>query len=313
MEQIQRIKFLIEKKPTILVVGKKTQILKKFLEHLILKELESKKNAMVVECPEEKIENFKFYLQKTELGILSLNDVENFEGLLEFLKELPPKTNLIFNFEEKKLRKLKDFVNLHSLSFGMDEKADVFISNLKFNFGMNLKISFAGATVPFWLEGVFGKEYIFGLLNAVCCGILFGMNLVEISQRFKDFEGLPGKKRLLEGIAGSFLIDDSGSFALEEQKEALEIFSEIHWAKRKICVLDASAEKEIFVRTSKYSDLIFAIGETNLNEEKILIFDKIEKGAEKLKEILKENDLVLILGSQKINFEYLLDKIRKIW
>jgi len=315
MEQIQKIKFLLEKKPTILLVGEKTEILRKLLDHLLLKEFGEKKDLMIIESPEEKVNDFKFYLQKTELGIVVVKDeVKKFNDFLEFLKDLPPKTNLVFNFEEKNLKRLKDLINLHMLSFGIEEKADVFVSNLKFNSGMNFKISFGGATVPFWLEGVFGKEYIFSLLGVVCCAILFGINLVEISQHFKDFEGVSGKKRLMEGISGSFLLDDSASFEFKEQKESLEILKEIHWAKRKICVLDSSFEKEIIDMATKIADLIFIFGDENLTEkEKILIFDKIEAGTEKLKEILRENDLVLILGSQKFNFEYLLDNLRKIW
>ncbi len=316
MEQIQRIKFLIEKNPTIVLVGKKTEILKNFIEHLILKKLGQKREIMILETSEEKIENFKFYLQKTKFGILILKEApENFDKFLSFLKELPPKINLVFNFEEKKLRKLKDLVNLHSLSFGMEEKADVFLSSLKFNFGMNIKISFGGAIVPFWLEKIFGREYILNLLATVSCGILLGINLVEISQIFKDFEGKPGKKRLIEGISGSFILDDSKSFEIEEKREALEILKEIPWTKRKICVLDDEFSQEIFDLALKVCDLVFVFGEKDSVEmkEKILFFDKIEKGIEKLREMLKENDLILILGSQKINFEILIDEIRKIW
>jgi|GEM_PF-2316033 len=316
MEQIQRIKFLIEKKPTIVLVGEKTEILRKFIEHLIFKELGQKKDIIILEGSEEKLQDFKFYLQKTEFGVIILKDeVKNFEGLLNFLKDLPPKINLIFNFEEKKLRKLKDLINLHSLSFGTDEKADVFVSSLKFNFGMNFKISFGGATVPFWLEGVFGREYILSLLASVSFGVLYGINLVEISQYFKEFEAVPGKKRLIEGMSGSFLFDDSKSFETKEQKEALEILKEIQWAKRKICVLDGEIEEEILELVLKNCDLIFLFGKnyTLEEKEKILFFDKIEDGIEKLKETLRENDLVLILGSQKMNLDSLIDNIRKIW
>jgi UDP-N-acetylmuramyl pentapeptide synthase len=316
MEQIQRIKFLVKKNPIVVLIGKKTEILRRFIEYLILKESGQKKDIIILECPEEKLQDFKFYLQRTEFGVIILKDeVKNFDELLNFLKELPPKINLIFNFEEKKQRKLKDLVNLHSLSFGMDENADIFISSLKLNFGMNIKISFGGSIVPFWLEGVFGKEYILSLLASVAFGVLNEMNLVEISQYLKDFTGVPGKKRLIEGISGSFLLDDSKSFEETEQKEALEILKEIQWAKRKICILDGEINQEIFVLALKICDLIFLFDEKFVFEEreKLLFFDKIENGMEKLKKTLKENDLVLILGSQKINFEPLIDNIRKIW
>jgi UDP-N-acetylmuramyl pentapeptide synthase len=316
MEKIQKIKFLIKRSPTIVLVGENTKILKKFIQHLIFKKL-LPTNIMIFETPEEKIEPVKFYLKKTDFGVIILKDeIKDFERLLNFLKDLPPKTYFVFNFEEKKLKKLKDSVNLHSLSFGLSKEADVFLSNLKFNSGMNLKISFGGSTIPFWLEKIFGKEYILSLLATICFGILYGINLIEISKAFRDFEGVPGKKRLIEGISGSFILDDSKSFDEKEQKESLEILNEIQWPKRKICVLDDCSREEILKKALKICDLAFVFGKKEsfqTMEKKLYFFESIKKGTNELKKILKENDLVLILGSRKKEFEDLVDEIRKIW
>jgi UDP-N-acetylmuramyl pentapeptide synthase len=316
MEKIQKMKFLIKKTPTIVLVGENTKILRKFIEHLISKKL-LPTDIMIFETSEEKIENVKFYLKKTDFGVIILKDeIKDFEKFLNFLRELPPKTYLVFNFEEKRLRKLKDLVNLHSLSFGLSEEADVFLSNLKFNFGMNLKISFGGSIIPFWLEKIFGKEYILSLLATICFGILYGINLIEISKAFKDFEGVPGKKRMIEGISGSFILDDSKAFGEKEHKESLEILNEIQWAKRKICVLDDCLREKILEKALKICDLVFVFGKKESfqkMEKKLYFFESIKEGAEELKKILKENDLILVLGSEKKGLGDLVDEIRKIW
>jgi UDP-N-acetylmuramyl pentapeptide synthase len=316
MEKIQKIKFLIKKAPTIVLVGENTEILRKFIEHLISKKL-LPNNVMIFETSEEKIETVKFYLKKTDLGVIILKDeIKDSEKFLNFLKDLPPKTYLIFNFEEKRLKKIKDSVNFHSLSFGLSKEADVFLSNLKFNFGMNLKISFGGSVIPFWLEKIFGKEYILSLLATICFGILYGINLIEISKAFKDFEGVPGKKRVIEGISGSFILDDSKTLDEKDQKESLEILNEIQWAKRKICVLDDCSREEILEKALKICDLVFVFEKKESfqkMERKVYFFESIKEGVEELKKILKENDLLLVLGSEKKELRDLVDEIRKIW
>ena len=91
--------------------------------------------------------------------------------------------------------------------------------------------------MPVWLEGIFGKEQIYSALAAVCVGEILDLNLVEISQALKDYNSLPGKMRLIDGINNSRILDDSEGATIFSMIEAVEILGKLQGYKRKIAVL----------------------------------------------------------------------------
>jgi UDP-N-acetylmuramoyl-tripeptide--D-alanyl-D-alanine ligase len=187
--------------------------------------------------------------------------------------------------------------------------------------------------VPFWLEGVFGKEQIYSALTAVAVGKILGMNLVEISQNLKDYKSLPGKMRLIEGINGSFILDDAESATVFSMSEALEILGKIPGFFRKIAVLGdvvgigkytIEAHEAIGERVAKNADVLFTFGERakfiakgafekGMEESKIFSFERVEDGIERLKEEIRKGDLVLVDGSKEMRMSKIVDSIRKIW
>ena len=53
---------------------------------------------------------------------------------------------------------------------------------------------YKGNIVPIWLEYVSGKDQIYSALAAAVVGVIFDLNLVEISQVLKEYKSLPEKK-----------------------------------------------------------------------------------------------------------------------
>ncbi len=80
---------------------------------------------------------------------------------------------------------------------------------MRINGETNFKINYKGYVVPVWLDKIFGKEQVYAALTAAVAGLIYEMNLVEISQALKKYQGLPGKMRLIEGIKRSFILDNS--------------------------------------------------------------------------------------------------------
>jgi len=109
-----------------------------------------------------------------------------------FVFETEKTDNLSFFIKHSKLPVLVDDEKVKAgeeiLSFGFDEKNDVFASDIKINGGINFKVNHKGSFVPFWTassgEADF-KEQILPVLPAVCVGTFLGLNLVEISQSLK--------------------------------------------------------------------------------------------------------------------------------
>lgn len=198
------------------------------------------------------------------------------------------------------------------------------------NSGTNFKINYGGNIVPFWLEKLFGKEQIYSALAASVIGTIFGLNLVEISQALKNYYSLSGKMRLIEGIKQSMILDDSESATVFSMIEAVEILGQIQGFKRKIAVLGditgigrytAEAHEAIGERAVRNADLLFSFGQRahfiaegarnrGMNLEKIFQFNTIEEGKSKLRDEVKEGDLILVDGSKEVEMKKIIEEIK---
>jgi UDP-N-acetylmuramoyl-tripeptide--D-alanyl-D-alanine ligase len=347
MKTFDKIKFLIQKQKIVVVSGKGKETAKEAVKLVLGKKFNLEKEVLIFDAKDSEIENYFFYLTNSPLAVLAVTHVgeipfdrdyfagekENVKNILKLTQKLPPTVKLVLNYDDETVREIDDFTNLHRLTFGFDEKADISISNLKFNRGMNFKVHFEGNWVPFWLEGIFGKEQIYAILCAVGVGRFFGINLIEISEVLKKYKSLPGKMRLIEGIKGVFILDDAKETSVFSMMEAIDILGKIPDFKRKIAVLgDVSgiekytkeAHETIGEKVAKEADLLFTFGkkarfigkgalEKGMSSSQIFSFDTIEEGIEKLKATIKPGDLILVDGSTEMRMSEIVDKLRKIW
>lgn len=265
----------------------------------------------------------------------------------ELAKTLPPWGYLILNFDDETVREIKDETNLKELTFGFQERADFratdpALSSERAGLGTNFKINYRGNIVPIWLEKLFGKEQIYSALSAAAVGTIFDLNLIEISQALKNYQSLPGKMRLIKGKNHSWILDDSDGATVFSMLEALEILGKIQGFKRKIAVLGdvvgigkytIEAHEAIGEKVAKNSDFLFTFGprakfigqgaitkgmtlarqnfgKQNLGGlEKIFQFDTIDEGKLKLREEIKEGDLILVDGSKEMEMAKIIQEI----
>jgi UDP-N-acetylmuramoyl-tripeptide--D-alanyl-D-alanine ligase len=295
---------------------------------------------------EEEIKRLKFLIKNSQLPILVVThvgdipfDKDFFAGEIEktyeirkLAKALPYFSYLVLNFDDETVREIKDETNLNEITFGFQKGSDFRAEEIRLNKGINFKVSYKGNIVPFWIEGTFGKEQIYSGLCAIAVGTILGLNLVEICQSLKNYSSIPGKMKLIEGIKNSWIIDDTDSATLFSMIEAIEILGKIDWAKRKIAVLGdiigigkytIEAHEAIGERIVKNTDLLFTFGqrakfisqkafEKGMNSEKIFHFNTIKEGISKLKDEIKEGDLILVDGSREMKMKEIVDEIKKI-
>jgi len=166
------------------------------------------KEILIFESKIEKAENFNFLIKKSSLPILLVThigdvpfdkdffagDKEKTEEIRKLARILPSQGYLILNFDDETVREIKDETNLKELTFGFQERADFRASDIRLNNGTNFKINYKGNIVPIWLEKLFGKEQIYASLSAISIGVIFDLNLVEISQLLKNYQGIAGEK-----------------------------------------------------------------------------------------------------------------------
>jgi UDP-N-acetylmuramoyl-tripeptide--D-alanyl-D-alanine ligase len=339
-EVFGKIKYFFHKKPVIVITGEGRDLAKEAISLLI-------KEAEIFSLEDSQIKKSEFFLKSSPISVLVVTRVgdipfdrdyfagekEKLENTIKLAKILPPTNYLVLNYDDETVREIDDITNLHTFTFGFSERADFFASDLKFNHGINFKVNHKGSVVPFWLEGTFGKEQIYTALAAVSVGTIFGKNLIEISQEMRNYKTLPGRMRLLEGINGSKILDDTESASVFSMIEAIEILGKIPWAKRKIAVLGdilgvekytIEAHEAIGERVAKNCDLLFTVGarakfiakgamEKGMDEFKIFSFNTIRDAIFKLKETIKAGDIILVDGSKEMKMSEIVDQIRKIW
>ena len=349
MDFLSKIKFLLKKPKVIIVTGEGRGCAREAIFQVLKPYFEIGKNILLFETDLTDYPNrekFKFLVRNSPLPILVVTQVGDippdknfFAGekektveIRKLAKSLPPYGYLILNFDDETVREIKAETNLKEITFGFQEGADFQATDIKLNTGTNFKINYKGNTVPLWLEKLFGKEQIYSALAGAVCGTIFDLNLVEISQALKNYHSLPGKMRLIDGIKGSQILDDSQSAMVFSMVEAIEILGKIQGFKRKIAVLGdiigvgkytIEAHEAIGERVAKNSDLLFTFGQRakfiaqgaqqkGIALDKIFQFDTIEEGKLRLLDEIKEGDLILVDGSKEMAMGKIVEEIKAV-
>ena len=247
----------------------------------------------------------------------------------KLIKNLPPESWVILNFDDKKVWEMKLKTNANVLSFGFVAGADISASNYKISEdGVSFKMDYKGSSVPVRLKNVFGKHSVYAALSAAAVGIIFEMNLIEISEALSKYQAPPGRLRLLPGIKNSLILDDSYNASPLATEAALDTLQELE-AKRKLVAFGdmleigkftISAHQALGKKISKIADYFVTVGPRSkfaaeeavaegMNKTKVINFSTSQEAAIHLKSIIQEGDLILVKGSQAMRMEKIVEEL----
>lgn len=294
-------------------------------------------NNVLIFCPREgKEKGLSFFFKSAEKSIVVLTNVgdispdflffageeEDIRGAAELAKKLSARGYLISNFDDETTREVGDMIEAKHITFGLQKGADFLATDIKIDeASTNFKVNFQGSSVPVWLDRLFGKEQIYASLAAITVGAKLGLNLVEISQSLKNYASFPGKMRMRQGIKGALVIDDSESASPHSMAESLQVLKKVKSEGRKIAVLGdilglgkytIGAHEAIGERIKGSADLLFTLGTRakflaegarNQGFDPKNIFEFLDRNelVLKLKETIKEKDVILIDGSKEMD------------
>jgi UDP-N-acetylmuramoyl-tripeptide--D-alanyl-D-alanine ligase len=341
MNLINKLKFILERPEVVIVTGQGRACAGEAIRKVLK---QNKDKVLVIENEFQKFDDLEFLVKKSSRPILVVTrigdipfDKDFFAGdraktveIRKLTKILPAHGFLILNFDDETVREIKTESRAPSLTFGFQDEADFRVSDINLNAGTNFKINYKGNIVPVWLEKLFGKEQIYSALAAAGVGVIFGVNLVEISQALKNYRSLPGRMRLIKGIKNSRILDDSESATIFSMTEALEILEKIQGFKRKIAVLGdvlgigkytIEAHEVMGEKVYRAADLLFTFGSRakfiaqgaytkGMALEKIFQFNTIEEGKIHLQDEIKEKDLILVDGSKEMEMGKVVEEIK---
>lgn len=270
--------------------------------------------------------------------------VEFFAGPEEVAREkarlieyLPSAGFAILNGDDDSVMNLKDRTRAHVLTFGFGSDANMRISRLENRFeeerpiGISFRLEYGGSFVPVRLDGVFGKAQAYASAAAAVIGIVFGVNLVKISEALKKYEPADSRMKLVPGIKYTYIIDDSYNASPLSMRAALETLKTLP-AKRKVAVLgdmleigkySIEAHERIGRMAGGFLDILFTVGprakfiaesarKTGMKRNKIYSFDTADDSKKEVQNLIKKGDLVLIKGSHAMELDKVVEEIREV-
>ncbi len=266
--------------------------------------------------------------------------LEFFESVDKIVKEkriivshLKPEGFAVLNRDDEKVYEMRGKTNAKILTYGFSADADVRAieegvvgEGIQIE-GINFKLSNAGAVVPIFLPGVLGKQHICAALAGATVGIIYHMNLVEISEGLKNYKAPKGRMNLVPGIKNTLIIDDTYNASPIPTIVALEVLQSIALPAeddKKFAVLGdmlelggfseeghrqvgraaAKSGVDYLVTVGERSrDIARAALEAGMSEDRVLNFSTPEEAGLFVQGKMKQGDLVLVKGSQGMRME----------
>lgn len=325
---MNKIEFFFKRPKVVVITGEARETLKQAVLQVLGQRFKVGEDFLIVD------KDFEFFLKYSKLPVLAASHIgkyhpekEVFAGeeqqaleIYKIAEALPFYGYSVLNFDDETIRDIKNKSKAHSLTFGLGQRADIRATDIVLkqfpNFGTNFKINYHGKIVPVWLKNLFGKENIYAALGGVAVGQIFGLNLVQISEALKKYQGVEGRLRLIEGIKQSFILDNSGSSSVFSATEGLSILRKIEARGKKIAVMGdilgigkytIEAHEAIGETVAKSADLLFTFGARakfiakgargkGMSLEKIFQYDTVKDVGISLQREMHERDFVLISG-----------------
>ncbi len=249
-------------------------------------------------------------------------------ALAEYLK---PGGKLIINGDDARMQELRSTFHGITTTYGSAPTNDYHASHDEIIYdgkapvGIRFRVNHEGNSIPVSLTGALGRPRVYAALAALAAARSIGVDIVSASAGLAAWVPAPGRMRLLPGLRGSIIIDDTYNSSPAAALAALDTLASIQNGGKKIAVLgdmlelgkySAGAHRTVGERAAACTDLLAtvgfrarAIGEAaldagmpDINVRKYEQNESVRAGKE-LEPELQEGDIVLIKGSQSMRME----------
>jgi len=272
----------------------------------------------------------KGILKTAVLTAVSPSHLEFFDSMDKIFQEkitpfkyLPPDGAAIVNIDSCDLERVKKTITAKIITYGLNETADIKANNFEvIEQGLKFQITSENQKQDFLLKtGIFPHQTYPVLAGAALANFL-NIKLNEALSGLKEYEIPAGRGKIIKGINGCAIIDDTYNSSPEAVKRDLQSLAKLAFGARKIAVLGdmlelGSESPDFHFKAGELAfhtglDFLFTFGQLSKNtsdgfkknnNENVWHLTEIEKLIEKLKTFLQNNDIVLIKGSQGMRME----------
>lgn len=229
--------------------------------------------------------------------------------------------------------------SLHTIRFGTSPSADVRGSdfetvrdeNARWPSGMRAQLTTQTSNAPIVARGALGAHAILPLIAAAAVGVALGKTLKEM-KGLELYEPPRGRMRLIPGLKGSLIIDDTYNSSPAAVVAALEALRQLKYGRskvRRIAVLGDMLElgrlsvtehRKIGAHVAKCAEVLVTVGfrargiaegalDAGMPDGAILQYEDATRAGQELQNMLTEYDAVLVKGSQSIRMEKTVEDI----
>jgi UDP-N-acetylmuramoyl-tripeptide--D-alanyl-D-alanine ligase len=279
----------------------------------------------------------------TAIGDIPVH-VEYYGGPEEVAREkgrlieyLPVGGFAILNGDDDAVRNLQTRTRARVMTFGFEKGSEVRISRFENKVkdgqpvGISFKLEHGSAVVPVRIDNVFGRAHAYAAGAAAAIGLVFGMNLVTISEALARYAPPESRMQLVPGIKYTHIIDDSYNASLIAMLSAIDTLDDLP-AKRKIAVLGdmleigkytAEAHENVGRAVAEVANVLFTVGPRakfiaeaarakGMKKTSIFSFDTADDACLPIKDFIKKGDLILVKGSHSIELNKVVEEIREV-
>jgi UDP-N-acetylmuramoyl-tripeptide--D-alanyl-D-alanine ligase len=278
----------------------------------------------------------------TAIGDIPVH-VEFYPGPLEVAREkgrlieyLPSEGYAILNGDDEIVRNLQSRTRAHVVTYGFGRNVEVRMSRFENKIGSEgqpigiaFKLEYSSGVVPVRIDGAFGKAHAYSAAAAASVGLVFGMNLVAISEALAGYRPPESRMQILPGMKYTWVLDDSYNASPIAMQSALDTLRDLP-AKRRVAVLGDMLEvgkytPEVHERIGRLAaesaDVLFTVGlrakfiaeaarEAGMRKDRIFSFDLADDARKPVQDFLRKGDVVLVKGSHAMELSKIVEEIK---
>jgi UDP-N-acetylmuramoyl-tripeptide--D-alanyl-D-alanine ligase len=244
--------------------------------------------------------------------------------LVEALKE---KGVFIYNADDNDAKKLLEKTTARKVSVGINEAADAKADNVKL-YGTSIEgteadVTIDGAVNHLVLPEVVGRSSVYCALPALAVARELAIPLEIACASLRDSDKPRGRMRLLPGMNGSIIIDDTYNASPKATEHGLKTLGEIDTKGRKIAVLGDMLELGEFTHDEHYkigqeaakvAHKLYTVGirarvmsegalDAGMLDENIMQCESSIDAGKELVQVIQKGDVIYMKGSQSIRME----------
>ncbi len=252
------------------------------------------------------------------------------------VKAVKPGGTAILSSDDRHSLGMKEISKEKVTTFGWAEEAAVRASHEsviygedKLPIGMTFRLDHGHNSLPVNIMGTVGRAQINSVLAAFAVGISEDMNIVSMSQAIASHQTPPGRLKIIKGIKGSVILDDTYNSSPKALTEALDALLAVKTRGKKIAILGDMMELGKYSRAehekagekaAKIADVLAVVGlrakfiaeaalAAGMPKEKILHFENSKEAGTYLNGLVGKGSVVLVKGSQSVRMERAVEKL----